>query len=71
MRDPACTIDAAKIRIVIKNMRIKSDQPWAKWMKRKEGRLKRRWGVEDIYGHKPTKIRREGLKDKSAYLKAQ
>ena len=32
-------------------------------MKRKEGRLKRMWGVEDIYGHKPTRIQREGLKE--------
>ena len=67
LRDPACTIDAAKIRIVIKNMRIKSDQPWAKWMKRKERRLKRRWGVEDIYGHKPTRNQIEELKDKCLF----
>lgn len=63
VRDPGCAIDAAKIRVVIKNMRIKRDQPWAKWMRRKEQRLKDRWGVEELYGYKPNKKKREDLKE--------
>ena len=52
LRDPACTIDAAKIRIVIKNMRNKSDQ----WMKRKREKIEEEVGSRR---HKPTRYQRE------------
>ena len=45
--DPECDLDAAKVRI-IKDMMMKADQPWVKWVERKLQKLKERWGGKYI-----------------------
>ena len=57
LKDPKCTLDAGKIRI-LKNMKLKHEQPWVKWMTRKEVRLKKRWEMKEtdnVYAYKPSK----------------
>jgi hypothetical protein len=60
-------IDASKIRI-LKNMIMRDDQPWVKWMKRKEKRLKQLWQVKgSLYGHRPTMSQRKNLSRTSLF----
>ena len=35
--------------MLLKELQKKADQPWTKWLRRKENRLRRRWAVQDIY----------------------
>jgi hypothetical protein len=67
LKDPGCALDAAKIRI-LKNMRTKSEQPWVKWIKRKEKRLQEKWKVEgNVYGYTPTRKQKKEMNEKCVY----
>ena len=54
LKDPDCVIDAMIMKL-LRNMRTKEGQPWVGWMKRREGKVRERWEVDDVYGHKPTR----------------
>ena len=67
LRDPDTMIDAAKVRIV-RNMHLRSEQPWVKWMRRKEERVRERWGLTgSVYSHKIKRKQRKGLKETCVY----
>ena len=67
LRDPGCDLDAAKIRM-FRNMRVKRNQPWVKWIKRKEQRLKKKWEVEgSIYAHTPTHKQKKEMNEKCLF----
>lgn len=62
LKDPSCMLDAGKIRLV-KNMRLKSEQPWVRWMERKLQLIKDRWGISvSPFIHKPTRAQVRELK---------
>ena len=48
VKDPICMIDSTRITI-LRDMRMKNTQPWVKWMKRKEQKLKEKWNVTNVY----------------------
>ena len=48
VKDPNCMIDAMRIKL-IRDMKNKTEQPWVTWLKRKEDRLKNRWGVTTVW----------------------
>ena len=48
VRDPGALIDGMRITL-LKELQKKAVQPWAKWLRRKENRLCRRWAVQDVY----------------------
>jgi len=48
VRDPGALIDGMRITL-IKHLQKKADQPWAKWLRRKERRLSKEWRRESAY----------------------
>ena len=69
LKDVDSMLDAASVKL-IRNMERKKEQPWVKWMKRKERRLQREWGVNDIYEYKPKRKEKEKLKETCVFESA-
>jgi len=65
--DIDCAMDAQKISI-LKHMRQKQGQPWVNWMRRKEERVKERWGVRgNVYEYRPKRKELGELKEECLY----
>ena len=63
LRDPAAALDTQMIRL-LKLMIVKADQPWVKWLKRREEKLKRKWGfTKSLLRYAPTEEQREELRE--------
>ena len=62
LKDPACTFDAAKIKLLTK-LRDKDEQPWKRWMERRLRKVGARWGVPDPLQAKPTPKQRKELRE--------
>ena len=61
LKDPETVFEESLIRI-IRLTRTKAAQPWVKWLKHKEAKLKDQWKIAgSVFGHKPTKEQQSKL----------
>jgi hypothetical protein len=54
----------------IKHLQEKSDQPWAKWLRRKERKVSRRWGRANVYQRGVKKKQIKELKETCVFESA-
>jgi hypothetical protein len=59
VKDPGALIDGMRITL-LKELQKKAEQPWAKWLRRKEHRLSRQWAIRVWHELGGKVIREEG-----------
>jgi hypothetical protein len=69
VRDPGALIDGMRISL-LKELQMKADQPWTKWLRRKENRLSRRWAVKNVYQGDVPKKKLKELKETCVFESA-